>query len=75
MNIVLFVALRYGTTVADILGPSRRREHVVPRQLAIFLVHEHCRLSLPQLGLRFGGRDHTTILYSIRKVRAQRGSA
>lgn len=76
-NIVRLVALRYGTTVADILGRSRMREHAVPRMIAIYLVRQHCpQFSLPDLGRRFD-RDHSTILHALHRAPAlieQRGA-
>lgn len=53
---------------------TRCRETVVARQVAIYLARRNTSLSLPQLGRRFGGRDHTTILYSIRRIALLRGT-
>lgn len=50
---------------ADIIGPSRKRIFVGPRQLLMCEVHErYPELSLTQIGRRFGNRDHTTVLHA-----------
>ncbi len=59
-----------GWTPTTILGPQRRREVVRVRQLLMWEVSERFRLSLPQIGRMFGGRDHTTVLHAIRRVEA-----
>lgn len=52
----------------DILSASRRHDLVFARQVAMFLCRKHLGLSFPELGRAFGGRDHSTALYSCRKV-------
>lgn len=67
------VAAKAGVDVANLIGPERRTKYVIPRQDAMLAIHEHCpRFSLPQIGEMFGGRDHTTVLYSIEKARARK---
>lgn len=58
------VAEYYSISVEDLTGKSRRREVTVPRQIAIFLTREMTNMSLPQIGVAFGGRDHSTIIHS-----------
>jgi hypothetical protein len=59
-----------GVTWADLKGPRRTRAFVLPRQIAVYEVHRRRQdLSLPQIGRLFGGRDHTTALSSIRKIK------
>lgn len=68
-GIINAVAEYYGSvTPAEITGSSRRREVAVPRQIAMFLTRELAGMSLPQIGQAFGGRDHTTVLYSCNLV-------
>jgi chromosomal replication initiation ATPase DnaA len=55
-------------TVADLNGRSRFPRIVKPRQIAMYLSKVLLGLSYPHIGRRFGGRDHTTPLYAIRKV-------
>jgi chromosomal replication initiator protein len=61
-------ARRYGLTVADLKSGSRRRTVVAARDTAIFLARRLTTKSLQEIGDFFGGRDHTTILHSCRKL-------
>lgn len=70
-RIVAFMARKSGYRAKDITGPSRTRGIVYARQTAIWLSKQlKPSLSLPEIGRRFGGRDHTTILYALRKIDA-----
>ena len=60
----------YGVTLNDMVGPTRKREITVPRQIAIYLTREMTGMSLPQIGSVFGGRDHTTVMHSCKIVEA-----
>ena len=52
-------------------GASRRTANVVrPRQVAMYLAKTLTLRSLPEIGRRFGGRDHTTVLHAVRKIEA-----
>lgn len=64
------VADRFGLSLSAMLGPCRSRRIARARQIAMFLVRELTPLSLPNIGRRFGGRDHTTILHGIRTVKS-----
>jgi len=67
-NIQQTVAEYYKLRVTDLLSKKRSRNIARPRQLAMFLAKEYTNLSLPQIGARFGGRDHTTVLYACRRI-------
>jgi chromosomal replication initiator protein len=67
------VATSFGISTADLIGPTRAAEPVLARHVAILLTREHTELSLPEIGRRFGGRDHSTILNSIRRAEAAIG--
>lgn len=69
-GIVKRVAAAFGVTAKELLGPSRLRRVMVPRQVAMYLARGLCGLSLPRLGAAFGGRNHTTVLHACRKVEA-----
>ena len=60
----------YGLQMDDLIGPTRKREITVPRQIAMYLTREMTGMSLPQIGNVFGGRDHTTVLHSCKTVEA-----
>ena len=61
----------YRVSLAELVGPGRRREIVVPRQVAMYLLRDELGLSLVEIGQRLGGRDHTTILHGIEKIEQQ----
>lgn len=67
-EIQLAVCVAWGVALADMLSPRRMAAIVLPRQVAVYLTREMTLLSLPQIGAKFGGRDHTTILASHRKI-------
>ena len=48
---------------------SRKQTLVMSRQIAMFLIKELTGHSLPEIGAAFGGRDHTTVLHAVRKIR------
>lgn len=58
----------FGIDVDDLTGPSRVASIAMPRHIAIYLCRELTDLSLPKIGAKFGGRDHSTVLNSVRRV-------
>ena len=62
------VAAYYQVSMRDLLSHRRDRNIVRPRQVAMYLSKELTPRSLPEIGRRFGGRDHTTVLYGVRKI-------
>ncbi|MEG9284164.1 chromosomal replication initiator protein DnaA [Aerococcus urinae] len=62
------VADYFDLTVADLKGKKRKRDIVVPRQIAMFLSREITDASLPKIGQEFGGKDHTTVLHAHEKI-------
>ena len=62
------VSEHYNIRLADMNGPKRVRTIARPRQIAMYLAKTMTTRSLPDIGRRFGGRDHTTIMHGIRKV-------
>ena len=70
-RVIATVATRYGVSADDIKGTKRPKEIVAARQLAIYIVNHVTNLTLKNIGNIFGGRDHSTILYSIQSVTDQ----
>jgi len=64
------VAEAFGVARAELVGSSRAATPLRARQVAIFLTRDLTDLSLPQIGRLYGGRDHTTVLNSLRRVEA-----
>jgi chromosomal replication initiator protein len=69
--VVSVAAEYYDVTAEEICSSSRSRPLVNARQMAMYLCRELTDLSLPKIGERFGGRDHSTVLYAMHKVRQQ----
>jgi chromosomal replication initiator protein len=67
-DIQKLVANRFSVTRADILSARRTATVVKPRQIAMYLSKVLTPRSLPEIGRRFGGRDHTTVLHAVRKI-------
>jgi len=63
------VARKFNVSVDDLTGQKRNKEIVMPRQVAMYLARQLTDASLPCIGRAFGGRDHSTVLHSIEKVK------
>ncbi|HZC15625.1 MAG TPA: chromosomal replication initiator protein DnaA [Caulobacteraceae bacterium] len=64
------VAEHYGMRQADLISERRNRAIARPRQAAMWLTKHLTTRSLPDIGRRFGGRDHTTVLHAVRRIEA-----
>ncbi|PWT81009.1 MAG: chromosomal replication initiator protein DnaA [Acidobacteria bacterium] len=67
-DIQKLVATHFNVSRADILSSRRTANVVRPRQIAMYLAKAMTLRSLPEIGRRFGGRDHTTVLHAVRKI-------
>ncbi|MGY4719047.1 chromosomal replication initiator protein DnaA [Naumannella cuiyingiana] len=70
-TIIAQTAGYFGISIDDLTGQSRTHALVSARQIAMYLCRELTELSLPKIGQQFGGRDHTTVMHSERKIRTQ----
>jgi len=61
----------FGITMEELTGTSRSRVFVTARQIAMYLCRQLTDLSLPKIGEHFGGKDHTTVMYAVKKVEDQ----
>ena len=67
-DIQRIVARHYNVSKTELLSNRRTRTIVKPRQVAMYLAKVMTPRSLPEIGRRFGGRDHTTVLHAVRKI-------
>ncbi len=70
-DIMKVVGRHFNVAKADLLSPRRARTVVVPRQIGMYLAKKLTSRSLPEIGRRFGGRDHSTVLHAVRKIDEQ----
>lgn len=68
------VAEHYGLKKEDLLSERRNRSVARPRQAAMYLAKQLTTRSYPDIGRRFGGRDHTTVLHAVRKIEELKAS-
>jgi len=62
------VADFYRIKMVDLTGKRRVRSLALPRQIAMYLCRKHVHSSFPEIGERFGSRDHTTVMNACRKI-------
>ena len=68
------VSEHFNIRLSDMIGPKRTRTIARPRQIAMYLSKHLTTRSLPDIGRRFGGRDHTTIMHGVRVIEEMRGA-
>ncbi|MDZ4840805.1 MAG: chromosomal replication initiator protein DnaA [Hyphomicrobium aestuarii] len=67
-DILRVVSRHFGVSKGDLLSQRRHRSVVWPRQIGMYLAKQMTARSLPEIGRRFGNRDHTTVIHAIRKI-------
>lgn len=67
-KIIETVAKFYNLEEKSLFSPTRRKEIVKPRQIAMFLLRKELKYSFPAIARKFGGKDHTTIIYAYKKI-------
>jgi len=67
-DIIKKVSNHFNIKVTDLKSPKRLKAVVLPRQVAMYLARQLTSSSYPEIGERFGGKDHSTIIHAIRKV-------
>ena len=67
-EIIRKVAEHYNLRMTDLISARRARVVARPRQIAMFLSKSLTSKSLPEIGRKFGGRDHTTVIHAVKKI-------
>lgn len=70
-TIMAVTAEYYQLSLDELCGPSKTRPIAFARQIAMYLCRELTELTLPAIGKTFGGRDHTTVMHAVKKIRAE----
>lgn len=70
-DVIEIVAAHYRVGREDVTGQSRKRQVMIPRQVAMYLIRNELNLPYEQIGGEFGGRNHTTVIHACEKVEAQ----
>lgn len=65
------VCEHFGITLEELVGKRRSKEVVIPRQVGMYLARELTEASLPEIGQKFGGRDHATVLHACNKIKEE----
>ena len=73
-NIQNAVCRFFGVTHADLIGKKRKQEIVFPRHIAMYLCSDLTDSSTPQIGKSFGGKDHTTVMHAVDKIKKKMAS-
>ena len=68
-DVIRVVALQFHITTKNLKGPSRVKHLVEARHLAMFLLHSDLGITLEEIGMMFDGRDHTSVLHAVEKMR------
>lgn len=69
-SIQKLVADHFKLKVADLKSEKRYKNFIIPRQIAIYLSRELTKASFPEIGEKFGGKDHSTVIYAVNKIKS-----
>ncbi len=70
-KVIQIVAKNYNITPEDIKGKKRLSKIAVPRQIGMYICRTYLKESLPKIGSEFGGKDHTTVMHSVDKIKKE----
>jgi len=74
-EVVDAVARHFKMKLDELRGPRRQQRIVLPRQLAMYILRMDLKASFQEIGMMFGGRDHTTVMYSVEKISHELGDS
>jgi chromosomal replication initiator protein len=69
-SIQKLVSDHFKVKIVDLKSTRRLRSFVIPRQIAMYLCKKHAGSSFPEIGEKFGGKDHSTVIHAVRKIEA-----
>ncbi|MCK4691453.1 MAG: chromosomal replication initiator protein DnaA, partial [Desulfuromonadales bacterium] len=72
-NIQKIVANHYQIKTSDLKSPKRLKTLVLPRQIAMYIGRKLTSASYPEIGAKFGGKDHSTVIHAIKKIEKNMG--
>ena len=70
-KVIRIIADNYNLTVEDLKSKKRLAKIAVPRQIGMYICRTHLKESLPKIGSEFGGKDHTTVIHSVDKIKKE----
>jgi len=70
-KVIQIIADNYNLTVEDLKSKKRLAKIAVPRQIGMYICRTHLKESLPKIGSEFGGKDHTTVMHSVDKIKKE----
>ena len=70
-KVIRIIADNYNLTVEDLKSKKRLAKIAVPRQIGMYICRTHLKESLPKIGSEFGGKDHTTVMHSVEKIKKE----
>lgn len=71
-DVIEIVCQFYNINHKDLIGNKRKKELVIPRQIAMYIMREELKISYPSIGEELGGRDHTTAMHAYNKIQKEK---
>ena len=70
-QVLQIVANNYNINVEDLKGKRKSNDITIPRQIAMYICRIYLKESLPKIGSEFGGKDHTTVMHAVNKIKKE----
>ncbi len=65
------IANNYNISIEDLKGKRKSNDITIPRQIAMYICRVYLKESLPRIGSEFGGKDHTTVMHAVNKIKKE----